>query len=127
MRTTWAVWLIFSLSLAALMFGASGLGGVIAGSAPGAGIDGGAAEDVVGNVSVEDGVGGSDTQTDDSFFGLVTDGAGSVSALFGLITLGPSIFSALGFPAWFATPAGVGLQLVAGIGLIQFTLDRVLR
>jgi len=64
------------------------------------------------------------SSADDSIIGLIGSGLGSVTAIAGMVALLPVVLVDLGFPAYFAFPIGALAQLLAGIGIIQFGINR---
>lgn len=64
------------------------------------------------------------SSTDDSIIGLIGSGLGSLTDIAGMVALLPIVMVDLGFPAYFAYPIGALAQLLAGIGIIQFAINR---
>lgn len=64
------------------------------------------------------------SQTDDSIIGLIGSGLGSIVDIAGMAAFLPVTLTNLGFPAYFAYPLGTLAQLLTGIGVIQFAINR---
>jgi len=63
----------------------------------------------------------------DELLGLIIAGAKMIYNIASMVVLLPVEFVNMGFPVWFAAPAGLGLQLLASIGAVQFVTGRVWR
>lgn len=73
------------------------------------------------------GLSGSASEQEGSIVGLIVAGGQAIFTFLGAVILLPFEMNNLGFPWWFAYPAGLILQAHAGIAGIQFAVNRVLR
>jgi len=64
------------------------------------------------------------SSADSSTVGLIASGLGTVTDVAGAVVLLPLTLMNLGFPAFFAVPLGGLAQLIAGIGIIEFAVNR---
>lgn len=127
-RTTWGVFLIIAIGAATLMFTLSGYGGMYQENpTDGLGPVGDAVQDEAANSSVNSGVEGAASSTDEPLINFVLSGAGALLTTAKLVLFLPVALSNLGFPIWFAGPVGAVIQIGTGIGIIQFISGRVYR
>lgn len=125
-RTTWGVFLIIAIGTATLMFTLSGYGAAY-GQNPtdGLGPVGSAVGDQAENSSVNDGVSGAASSTDEPLINFILSGGGALLSTAKLVVLLPVAMMNLGFPAWFAVPVGGVIQIGTGIGILQFITGRI--
>lgn len=127
MRTN-AVWfIVMALGIASLMWGLSGVGGVLSG--PSAADDLSSGDELESQAPGTPQINGSaDTNSGESdIVGLILAGGAGVANFIGMAILLPIELQRLGFPHWFAYPIGLGVQFLATIGLVQFVTNRVMR
>jgi hypothetical protein len=81
--------------------------------------------DSAGDVNPQSGpIEGPVAQTDGSIIGLIGSGLGTITKIGGAVATLPLTLVNLGFPAWFAYPLGLIGQLLVGIGIIEFAINR---
>lgn len=67
------------------------------------------------------------TEDESTLVGLIVSASRAVVDIFGFVVLLPLELVNLGFPRWFSYPLGFAVQLLAGVGLVQFATGRVFR
>lgn len=130
MRSNFAVALVIAFALTGMMFGMSGFTDAIGHSedtttledAVNASADQGAVDDEGSGLSGDPRI-----PNDGTLIGFIVQGASQLLNVMMMVLLLPNTMTKLGFPFWFAMPVGVGLQIVASIGFVQFAVGRVLR
>lgn len=130
-RTTWPVALILSLGIATLMFQSAGFAAIPGAGEPSAGLEplGESVQDRANSSAAEnepDAYGGAASGSDDPLINFILDGGGSLLSVFKLVGALPNALINLGFPTWFAVPLGGLVQIIAGIGVVQFVTGRKL-
>lgn len=125
MRTIAPVMIVFALAVSGAMLGGSGFADAWGGDPP----QTSAAQDSLNDSASRVGPGsgpaaGPVSNTDSSLVGLIVSGWTSFVEIAGAVALLPVTLVNLGFPAWFAAPAGVFAQFVIGVGLVQFVSNR---
>lgn len=129
MRTTAPVVFVLALGVAFAIVGATGIAGIWGvQDAPGG-------DRVEGNL--KDNAGDSPAGNDDTFdgqvgrsggetnlIGLVISGLGILASAAAAIVLLPLTLTDLGFPAYAAFPIGLFLQVIVGIGIVEFASGR---
>lgn len=125
MRTLYPTMLILCLGIAALMFSLSGFGQLH--ENPAGDLESSeAVNDTVDNVSVKEDGGFSGQGSDgDNLLGFIVSAGQRIMSVASLSVKLPWEIAALGFPPWFAFPIGGLLQLIAGIGIVQFFSGRI--
>ena len=125
MRTTAPLLVVISLAVAAAFFAGSGFNAIVNGDQNTQELENElnqtANESAVGQEEFE---GSRRGQGESSIVGLVVSGARNVGKIIGLMLMLPVFINNLGFPWWFAAPVGFVTQIMASIGLIQFTTGK---
>lgn len=80
-------------------------------------------------VSDDGGFSGSVESSDDesSIVGLIISGSHAIADIAAFVVLLPLELRNLGFPRWFAYPIGLAVQILGGVGIIQFATNRPFR
>lgn len=126
MRTTWAVALVLAIGVAATMFGASGYAAQTdADPTEGLGPVSDGVGDNADNSSVNTGVDGAASSTDQPLINFILNGGGAILSTAKLVATLPIALVNLGFPAWFAFPVGSVITITTGIGILQFISGRI--
>ena len=130
-RTTWPVALVLSLGVATLMFQSAGFGAIPGAGEPSAGLEpvGESVQERANESAARnepDAYGGQASGSDDPLINFILHGGGSLLSVLKLVGALPNALINLGFPTWFAYPLGGIVQIVAGIGVIQFVTGRKL-
>jgi hypothetical protein len=126
MRTQYPLLVVIALALSSMMIGISGFGGVAGFAEPGLESDE-AVNGSVERIGPDEEFSGDASAADDDIVGLILSGGRALTDLVGLVLLLPAELQKLGIPAAFAVPAGVGAQLLGGVGIIQFIVGRFYR
>lgn len=125
MRTIAPVAVVLALGVAGMMLGMSGFSAAWGADPPSTDAAQRQVNDSASAVDPESGpVEGPVSQTDGSFIGLLASGLGNLIDVVGAVVLLPLTLTNLGFPAWFSVPVGVLAQAIAGIGFIEFAINR---
>lgn len=126
MRTIFAIVLILSLATAGLMFQLAGFDQALSGPDPSADlVSADELEPQANDSAINDGLNGSaSTEGEGDIIGLIVTSIDSIFRLAGFIVLLPLELQNLGFPYWFAYPAGLTLQILGSVGLYQFASDK---
>jgi len=129
MRTTAPVVFVLALGVAFAVFGSTGLAGVWGvADAPGgeqveSNLNQSAANSSAGNPSEFDGqVGESDGET--NLIGLTIASLDIIASAGAAVVLLPVTLISLGMPAYAAVPLGLFLQVIVGIGIVEFATGR---
>ena len=126
MRTAPVIGVVLALGVAFALLAGSGIGSTVFGQSPG---DSDAARtlDDIGEEADVGGEGGgagvsADVAGDNepTLVGFAISGGQFVVQAVGAVALLPITLTRLGFPSYFAVPAGALAQIVATIGLFQF-------
>lgn len=128
MRTVWAVALVLGLGFSFTLLTASGAGPAIFGqdAADHGGLGPMEQFNETGNQSEDYNLSGSVAGSDErNIIGFVLDGGQFLMTLVASVVFIPGVLIGLGFPGYFAVPAGVLVQFIAVIGVIQFATNRV--
>lgn len=133
MRTVWAIVLVLGLGVSFTMLTASGAGPAIFGqeAADHGGLGPMEQLNETGRDShVEEGENGSivgDVAGEDerNIVGFIVDGGQFIVQLVAAVVFIPTVLIGLGFPSYFALPAGIVVQFFAVIGVIQFATNRL--
>lgn len=125
MRTTAPVMIVLALGVSGMMLGMSGFEQAWGAPAP----DTSAAQSEVNGSAADvdpsgQPISGPVSSADSSTVGLIASGLGTVTDVAGAVVLLPLTLMNLGFPAFFAIPLGGLAQLIAGIGIIEFAVNR---
>lgn len=125
MRTTAPVMIVLALAVSGMMLGMSGFEQAWGAPAP----DTSAAQDELNGSSGDldpsgEPISGPVSSADSSTVGLIASGLGTLTDVAGAVVLLPLTLMNLGFPAYFAVPLGGLAQLIAGIGLVEFAVNR---
>jgi len=123
MRTIYPLIVVVALAMAVMAVSLSGFGGVTGVSTDGLQSDG-ALNESVSNQGVEEGISGGVSNGESGLVGLTLSAGAAVQQIGSMVVLLPVELRNLGFPRAFAYPVGVAAQLLAGIGLFQFTVGR---
>lgn len=126
MRTIAPIGVVLALGVAGMMVGMSGFTAAWGAPAP----QTTAAQDEINGSSGEvapgeDPIAGPVSSEDSSTVGLIADGLSTVTNIAGGVAVLPVTLINLGFPRWFALPIGSLASAIAGIGIIQFAVNRV--
>lgn len=128
MRGAWSVLLVISLGAAITMFQMAGLPAILGLGTTGDLQSDEALQNSSDNLDPnEQGLEGAASQQEGSIVGLIVGGGRAIFTFVGAVVLLPFEMARLGFPWWFAFPAGLVLQIHASIAGIQFGVNRVLR
>lgn len=125
MRTIAPVLLVMALGVSGMMLGLSGFDTAWGAPAP----ETGAAQEEL-NKSAEKvnpqntPISGPVSASDSSTVGLIASALGTITDMVGAVVVLPMTLINLGFPAWFAVPLGMLAQLITGVGLIEFAINR---
>lgn len=126
-RTAFPLAAVLAIGLSAAFFAGSGFNAIVDGDSNLEQVTGSVEDEAnksaAGNGSVSASRGPSD---EGSIAGVILSGANSLLSTIQLIVLLPTALQQLGFPFWFAKPIGHVVQIIAGIGFIQFITGRVL-
>jgi hypothetical protein len=128
MRTAPIIGVILALSVAFALLAGSGIGASIFGESPGDSDAARTLEEVgedaeVGGEDVEDDSGVSADVAGDNeptLVGFAISGGQFIVQLIGAIALLPVTLTRLGFPNYFAVPAGLFAQIIGTVGFYQF-------
>jgi hypothetical protein len=126
MRTTPVIGVVLALAVAFALLAGSGIGASIFGASPDDSEAKRTLEEVGEDAKVdnEDGEGGvsADVAGDNepTLVGFAISGGQFIVSLVGAVALLPVTLTRLGFPNYFAVPAGLVAQTIATIGLFQF-------
>jgi len=126
MQTKGVLGLVLAFGLAFALLSGSGIGAAVFGESPGDAETTRTIEEVSNQSSVDkedDGGLGADVTGDNepTLVGLAISGGKFLAGLVGAVALLPLTLIELGFPAYFALPVGGIAQIIAFIGLVQFT------
>jgi hypothetical protein len=126
MQTKGVLGLVLAFGLAFALLSGSGIGAAVFGESPGDAETTRTIEEVSNQSSVdeEDEAGlGADVTGDNepTLVGLAISGGKFLVGLVGAVALLPLTLMNLGFPAYFALPVGGIAQIIAFVGLVQFT------
>lgn len=126
MQTKGVLGLVLAFGLAFALLSGSGIGAAVFGESPGDAETTRTIEEVSNQSSVdkeEDGGLGADVTGDNepTLVGLAISGGKFLAGLVGAVALLPLTLMRLGFPAYFALPVGGIAQIIAFVGLVQFT------
>lgn len=126
MQTKGVLGLVLAFGLAFALLSGSGIGAAVFGESPGDAETTRTIEEVSNQSSVdkeEDGGLGADVTGDNepTLVGLAISGGKFLAGLVGAVALLPLTLIELGFPAYFALPVGGIAQIIAFVGLVQFT------
>lgn len=133
MESKSALGVVLAFGLAFSLLAGSGVGGLIFGENPGDESSVETLEDITEDANLEDDSEGSGLGADVSgdneptVIGLALSAGQFVVQLVVAIGLLPITLARLGFPTWFAFPAGGILQIIGIIGLAQFVTGRILQ
>lgn len=127
MRTNFVWFLVLAMGIAALMWGLAGVDSALTG--PSATDDLESGSELESQAPDEARVNGSANSNDgeSDIVGLILAGGAGLGNFINMAILLPIELQRLGFPQWFAYPIGLGVQVLALVGLIQFVTNRVLR
>lgn len=127
MRTNFVWFLVLALGISALMWQLAGVGSVLSGDNAAGGLESG--DELEAQAPDEPRVNGSaNSNTGESdIVGLILAGGAGIANFVNMAVLLPLELQRLGFPYWFAYPIGLGVQVIALIGIIQFLSNRVMR
>ena len=127
MRTTPVIGVILSLGVAFALLSGSGIGAAVFGENPeesrtaktleDVGSDAEIGENKDGESGVSADVGGDNEPT---LVGFAISGGQFIKTLVGAVAFVPNTLIGLGFPRYFAVPAGALAQIIATVGLFQF-------
>lgn len=127
MRTKGVIGLVLAFGLAFALLGGSGIGATIFGENPDSAESTGTLGDLIDDSDIsedDDGGGGlvGDVGGDNepTVTGIIISGGQFAAQLVAAVALMPLTLMRLGFPAYFAIPAGGIAQIIAFIGLVQF-------
>jgi hypothetical protein len=126
MQTKGVLGLVLAFGLAFALLSGSGIGAAVFGESPGDAETTRTIDEVSNQSSVdeEDEAGlGADVTGDNepTLVGLAISGGKFLVGLVGAVALLPLTLMDLGFPAYFALPVGGVAQIIAFVGLVQFT------
>jgi hypothetical protein len=126
MQTKGVLGLVLAFGLAFALLSGSGIGAAVFGESPGDAQTTRTIEEVSNQSSVDkedDGGLGADVTGDNepTLVGLAISGGKFLAGLVGAVALLPLTLMDLGFPAYFALPVGGIAQIIAFVGLVQFT------
>jgi hypothetical protein len=126
MQTKGVLGLVLAFGLAFALLSGSGIGAAVFGESPGDAETTRTIEEVSNQSSVDkedDGGLGADVTGDNepTLVGLAISGGKFLAGLVGAVALLPLTLIELGFPAYFALPVGGIAQIIAFVGLVQFT------
>lgn len=127
MRTNFVWFLVLALGISSLMWGLADVDGSLTG--PSATDDLKSGDELESQAPGDAEINGSaDTNSGESdIVGLIIAGGSGIANFVNMAILLPIELQRLGFPNWFAYPIGLGVQVIALIGLIQFITNRVLQ
>lgn len=125
-KSIFGVVLCFGLAFA--LVAGSGLGAAVFGESPGDAETSRTLEDIQSEASVDEDAKNSDgglsadigTDNEPTLVGVAISGGQFLTSLVGAVALLPVTLLRLGFPSYFAVPAGGIAQILAFIGLVQF-------
>lgn len=129
MRSQFAVYLVLAMAIAGMIFSMSGFNAVIGQDGHNSDLSG-RVNDSAENSSVNS---EGDTFNADAraqggtLVGFILTGGSAIMDVLSLVVLLPLELQAMGFPYWFAYPIGVLVEVVVGVGFIQFIVGRVYR
>jgi len=126
MQTKGVLGLVLAFGLAFALLSGSGIGAAVFGESPGDAETTRTIEEVSNQSSVDESDEGglqSDVTGDNepTLVGLAISGGKFLAGLVGAVALLPLTLIELGFPAYFALPVGGIAQIIAFVGLVQFT------
>ncbi|MCQ4334599.1 hypothetical protein KM295_14160 [Natronomonas sp. F2-12] len=126
MQTKGVLGLVLAFGLAFALLSGSGIGAAVFGESPGDAETTRTIDEVANQSSVDESDEGglqSDVTGDNepTLVGLAISGGKFLVGLVGAVALLPLTLMNLGFPAYFALPVGGIAQIIAFVGLVQFT------
>lgn len=126
MQTKGVLGLVLAFGLAFALLSGSGIGAAVFGESPGDAETTRTIDEVANQSSVDtedEGGLGADVTGDNepTLVGLAISGGKFLVGLVGAVALLPLTLMNLGFPAYFALPVGGIAQIIAFVGLVQFT------
>jgi hypothetical protein len=124
MKTTYPVLVVMALAVASLMWGMSGIGSLYTDDRMSEIQSGEDLEKTSENSSVHGYNASAGPNEGGNIFGLIISGAVRVSRIAGMVVLLPLELYTLGFPWWFAAPVGTLIELIVGIGILEFVTNR---
>jgi hypothetical protein len=122
MRTAPVIGVVLSLGVAFALLAGSGIGPAVFGESPGDAESASTLEEIGDEAAVDEEGVSADVAGDNepTLVGFALSGGQFVVQTVGAVALLPITLTRLGFPSYFAVPAGAMAQIVAVIGLFQF-------
>lgn len=125
MRTIAPVMVVMALGVAGMMLGMSGFNDAWGAPAP----QTSAAQEELNQSAErvdpqETPISGPVSAADSSTVGLIASALGTITDMVAAVVVLPLTLINLGFPPFFAVPLGLLAQLITGVGLIEFAVNR---